>query len=88
MTETELITAYRRTAQHRVEVLRSATCGCIHCLALFETSEIKHWIDTGQTAVCPRCGIDAVIGSDSGLDLSEEFLIAMQDRWFRKLKTA
>jgi hypothetical protein len=38
--------------------------------------------------VCPRCGIDAVIGSDSGLDLSEEFLIAMQDRWFRKLKTA
>jgi hypothetical protein len=87
MMENELISANKHTAWNRVEVLRSATCGCIHCLAFFETSEIKNWIDTGQTAVCPMCGIDSVIGSASGLDLSHAFLTAMRDRWFRK-KTA
>jgi len=88
MTETELISAYKHASFHRVEVLRSSTCGCIHCLSTFETSEIKTWIDTGQTAVCPRCGMDSVIGSEAGMALTNEFLSAMHDRWFRKLKTA
>jgi hypothetical protein len=87
MTETELISAYNHSVRNRVEVLRSATCGCIHCLVTFDTSEIKNWIDTGQTAVCPHCGMDSVIGSESGLDLTGDFLNSMRDRWFRR-KTA
>jgi hypothetical protein len=88
MTETELISAYKHASFHRVEVLRSSICGCIHCLSLFETSEIKIWIDTGQTATCPKCGIDAIIGAESGFELTNQFLSAMHDRWFRKLKSA
>ncbi len=82
MSEHELTSAYGHAVRHRVEVLRSEACGCFHCLSLFPPSDIKSWIDTGQTALCPRCGMDAVIGSESGLELSEDFLEAMGRRWF------
>jgi hypothetical protein len=88
MTEADLTSAYQHSIRHRVEVLRSDVCGCFHCLSVFETSTIKNWIDTGQTAMCPRCGIDAVIGSASGFDLSDDLLGAMRARWFKNLKTA
>jgi hypothetical protein len=36
----------------------------------------------GQTALCPKCGIDAVIGSKSGYPMTQEFLQAMEKHWF------
>ena len=88
MTDADLTVAYRHAVQHRVEVLHSDACGCFHCHAVFEPPAIKSWIDTGQTAVCPRCGMDAVIGSESGFALTEEFLDAMRRRWFKEAKIA
>jgi hypothetical protein len=88
MTQIDLTSAYAHAVRHRVEVLRSDICGCFYCLETFDTSTIRNWIDTGQTALCPRCGIDAVIGSASGFDLTPEFLGGMQRRWFKNLKTA
>jgi hypothetical protein len=32
----------------------------------------------GQTALCPRCGIDAVIGSASGYPITQDFLQRMR----------
>jgi len=29
-------------------------------------NEIQDWTDDGDTALCPKCGIDSVIGSVSG----------------------
>lgn len=56
---------------HRAEVLASRECGCFYCLATFPPSQVKLWTDGsrrgGQTALCPRCGVDAVIGDASGL---------------------
>jgi hypothetical protein len=53
----------------------------------FQPNEITEWCDedsmgAGQTALCPRCGIDSVIGSASGFPLTPEFLEAMNRRWF------
>jgi hypothetical protein len=36
-------------------------CGCFHCLATFRAETIHEWVDTGKTALCPRCGVDAVL---------------------------
>jgi hypothetical protein len=36
----------------------------------------------GQTAICPRCGIDSVIGDESGYPVTREFLAAMKAHWF------
>ena len=57
-----------------------------NCLATFAPGEIQEWTDrvgaVGQTALCPRCGIDSVIGSKSGFDLTPEFLTRMKAFWF------
>ncbi len=39
---------------------------------------------TGQTALCPKCGIDSVIGDACGYALTFQFVKDMQDHWFDK----
>lgn len=38
-----------------------------------------------QSAMCPKCGIDSVIGSRSGYPITAEFLSRMEKRWFSKI---
>jgi len=47
------------------------------------------WIDPvddptlpGQTALCPGCGIDSLIGDQSGRPITTQFLDAMRAHWF------
>jgi hypothetical protein len=86
MGEPDHIRAHTHSSCHREEVLSSQTCGCFYCLAIFEPDEIKDWIDeengVGQTALCPKCGIDSVIGSESGFPITQEFLGEMCGYWF------
>ena len=49
-------------------------CGCFYCLAIFNPTEITEWCDDDDTALCPYCGIDSVIGESSGLPITENFL--------------
>jgi hypothetical protein len=67
--------------------MQSEICGCFYCLERFPPNAITEWIDAnatgeGQTALCPRCGIDSVIGSASGFPITPEFLKSMNRRWF------
>jgi len=82
----DLESAHRQSSNHRDEVLRSHFCGCFYCKQTFPPSEIEKWTDEvdgiGTTALCPRCGIDSVIGAVSGIDLSPDFLHEMYDYWF------
>jgi hypothetical protein len=80
-----LETAHRSSSKHRAEIERSTVCGCFYCLKTFSPSTIERWIDEpsgAQTALCPKCGIDSVLGDASGYDLSADFLAAMHQRWF------
>ena len=87
--EPDHIAAHKHSNNHRPEVLSSNLCGCFHCLSIYTPDEIGHddWIDentlgTGQTARCPICGIDSVIGSKSGYPITKEFLAKMERHWF------
>lgn len=72
----------RKHSQHnKAEVEVSTKCACFFCRAVFDPKAIIIYSE-GDTAICPNCGIDAVIGDKTGFDLSEEFLIAMFRRWF------
>lgn len=69
------------------EILNSRICGCFYCLETFRPDEIIEWhledeSGIGQTALCPKCGIDSVIGSDSGYPIEHSFLKKMKDFWF------
>ncbi|RLS56111.1 MAG: cytoplasmic protein [Planctomycetota bacterium] len=81
-----MLRAHRHCRRHRVEVLRSLTCGCFYCRAIFPPTEILEWTDpregTGQTAICPHCGVDAVLGTESGYPITDQFLQAMHQHWF------
>ena len=79
--------AHKHCIRHRDEILGSKVCGCFYCLETFPPSEIHEWTDfsgdgIGQTAICPKCGIDAVIGDKSGYPVTWAFLEKMQAYWF------
>ena len=71
---------------HRDAVERSTLCGCFHCLQTFAPSEIVEWWDDGPglrpaTALCPRCGIDAVL-PDKVVTIDPALLAEMQRAYF------
>jgi len=79
--------AHDHCDHHRPDLEASAICGCFSCMAVFKPVEITIWIDEdangcGQTALCPHCGIDSVIGDRSGFPITEEFLKRMNKAWF------
>ncbi len=76
--------AHRHSIHHRSEIEASEICGCFYCLAVFPNEEIVDWGQAYEpdTATCPRCGIDSVIGSASGFPIEREFLEAMKRYWF------
>jgi hypothetical protein len=60
---------------------------------MFASSAITEWIDPpndddsqpGTTALCPHCGIDAVLPSAlPGLSLTPDLLQQMRDHWFER----
>lgn len=59
--EPDYITVHEYYMFNRRLLEHDKRCGCFHCLKVFDTKELE-WVDFGLTALCPYCGIDAVIG--------------------------
>jgi hypothetical protein len=80
----DIVAAHKYCANHKTKLLKDKKCGCFHCMKIFSPSEITDWIedDTDQTAICPHCGIDAIIGESSGFPITKEFLEKMYEHWF------
>ena len=88
----DFVRAHVHSSNHRDEILRSTVCGCFYCRRIFGPASIEDWIDiedwkdfddgVGTTALCPKCGIDSVIGSASGFPVTPEFLARMNRYWF------
>ncbi|HEY5771822.1 MAG TPA: cytoplasmic protein, partial [Chitinophagaceae bacterium] len=62
-------------------------CGCFYCVGIFKSAEIIEWTDEdnpkGQTALCPICGIDSVIGDKSNFPITDKnFLNQMHSFYF------
>jgi NAD-dependent SIR2 family protein deacetylase len=60
-------------------------CGCYHCLKVFPKEEIKKWTDNSKTALCPHCGVDAVL-PNTAYSLTEEVLKPIYEYWFKENK--
>ena len=93
---TDLLAAELHTINNRLEIEASGVCGCCCCTQIFPPAEIVAWsgveitnfddLDSlsGGTALCPRCGAEAVIGDKSGYPIAPEFLGRMNEAWFQK----
>jgi len=78
-----LNSSHKRTIKHREEILHSNYSGGFYCLSVYKPHEILEWTDFGQTAFCPKCGIDSVIGDKSGYPVTDlDFLKQMKKYWF------
>ena len=72
-----------RCSNNRIELTQAQSCGCIYCLRIFSPKEIAEWWDDGEvTAVCPYCGIDAIVADTSTLPVTKAFLKEMRQYWF------
>lgn len=74
--------AHKKSIYHRESLRKSKVCGCFYCLDMFDYNNIEYWTDNDDTALCPTCDIDSVIGDDSGYPITKEFLGAMKLVWF------
>lgn len=74
--------AHAHCGNNRAALNKSDTCGCFYCLAIYPPSEITEWIDHGNSALCPKCGIDSVLAEGSGYPITTAFLTKMYARWF------
>ena len=78
-----ILDAHTHTVRHRAEVEASEAAGCFYCCEVFSPSEIAIWVDNDDCALCPRCGIDSVIGDTSGFPVADKtFLREMNEFWF------
>ncbi len=74
--------AHKHSSRNRVEIETSTRCACFFCFRTFRHTEIKAWIDANQTALCPACGVDSVLGSASKHRLDDTFLRGMHTQFF------
>ena len=83
MDNSQIIAAHKFSSNNKEELQTDKICGCFYCLKIFNPIEIKDWIkDSKETARCPYCGIDSVIGAHSGFPITAEFLSEMKEYWF------
>lgn len=60
---------------------------CFHCANLFRASDVKEYTDSGETALCPKCGVDAVLFESSGHPMNLDFAEGAMKYWFGKQPT-
>lgn len=73
--------AHDHCKKHKDELQRSNVIGCFYCKSFVKFEDIKEWVGDDD-GVCPKCGIDSLIGDASGFSIDEAFLDVMHKRWF------
>lgn len=70
---------HERAHDNEIEILGSKTCSCFFCRQTYDARKVNDWVNgqNGMTAICPECGMDAVIGDKGGEPLSKETLKAL-----------
>ena len=66
------------SSKHRSTLEAVGVGCCFYCGLDFMVEEIKEWIDGAQTALCPHCGVDAVLPGSQ----PEDWLRDMGQRYF------
>ncbi|MCQ2244055.1 MAG: hypothetical protein MJZ32_07335 [Bacteroidaceae bacterium] len=76
--------AHKASFKNKDSILRSEKCGCFSCLKTFAPSEVafREEMDGQETAWCPYCDTDAVLGDAAGYPITPEFLKEMKEEWF------
>lgn len=83
--QASLTKIHSKSRRNRSSLARSAICGCFYCLNEYPFQRISEWTDDGETAICPCCGVDAVLGFSSP-SADHGLLRDMHKHWFERSK--
>jgi hypothetical protein len=88
----DLRSIHKYANDNRELLARSDRAGCFYCRTMFHPDKITDWVDgqqlasgstaDGVTALCPRCGIDAILPSAAPIALDDGILSEMHQHWF------
>jgi hypothetical protein len=84
---------------NRKEIEQSKWAECASCCAAFDAKSIAEWKDEWVspetsnrvkrwTAICPKCGEAAVIGSESGLLRDQAYIVLLNHAMFDQVSGA
>ncbi|MEM0999058.1 MAG: hypothetical protein AAGN35_18505 [Bacteroidota bacterium] len=77
-----LAEAHEHSVYNRAALAQSDQAACYYCRTTFAASEVAEFTDDAQTALCPYCGIDAVLPETAGYPLDYMTLRALHQYWF------
>jgi hypothetical protein len=84
----DLKIAHQCSIRNQASVQNSVLCGCFYCLEIYspviltEDDLRAEENDGSKTYYCHYCGIDSVIGNQSGFPMTTEFLTKMNLYYF------
>ena len=92
MFKSEIEQVHEYSSDNLELIRKSQKCGCFYCGKTFFSADFfdkLEWVrkpmeNDRNTALCPFCGIDAVLPDGAGYVLSNELLSRMKDYWFNE----
>lgn len=82
MKDIDPVYAHNLANSNRQNLTKASVCGCFYCLRIYDPKEIVWEDDADDTAMCPYCGIDAVIPESETLPVTKALLKQMREFWF------
>ena len=70
------------SANNKRTIALASKCYCFHCLAVLEPEAITDYLADEQTAICPKCGVDAILPDSIEETIDENIIAEMNAYWF------
>ena len=67
---------------NKVALQQSDKAGCYYCKKIYDASLVIDFLESEETALCPKCGTDSVIPSKSPIELTAKNLAELNRHWF------
>jgi hypothetical protein len=82
MKKEELNAAINFATGNEKALKESEKAGCYYCLSIYPSSEVTEILKGENTALCPKCGVDSVLPSNSPYELTIDTLKELNKFWF------
>lgn len=70
---------------NKKEIEVSTFCGCFFCCDSYNAYTVSEFTTRDESALCPKCGVDAVIPDKSGLKVTNaKLLLDLHKFWFER----
>ena len=82
---------HKASMKNKKEIMSDDTVdvGCFSCIRFFHKAAITEWLDKGETAECPHCGVDSVLPNPvihphtgEKILLTQKLLAQLNEQWF------